>query len=192
MPVKPSALRHKTENLVDSIVFSMPSLKIWPFIFVVSIWSLMWLSIEVAIISSIFVPSEWSISGVIFFVVCFALWSALGVFLIYNILWQLFGKEEIQVTSQSIIISQIVFNYKRSKEYLADHIKDLDLARVGMRDLTLRRGVILVGANSGSISFDYGARTFKFAGCIDEAEAKQILVEIQQRYPQYKKQIQEQ
>jgi hypothetical protein len=38
----------------------------------------------------------------------------------------------------------------------------------------------------GSIAFDYGARTFRFGSGVDEAEAKQILAEIQQKYPQYK------
>ena len=42
------------------------------------------------------------------------------------------------------------------------------------------------GFNVGNISFDYGAKTFKFAGGVEEAEAKQIIAEIQQKFPQYK------
>jgi hypothetical protein len=38
----------------------------------------------------------------------------------------------------------------------------------------------------GSLAFDYGARTFRFGTSIDEAEAKQIVAEIQQKFPQYK------
>jgi hypothetical protein len=37
----------------------------------------------------------------------------------------------------------------------------------------------------GALVFDYGARTIRFADT-DEAEAKQILKEIQRRYGRYK------
>ena len=38
----------------------------------------------------------------------------------------------------------------------------------------------------GIIAFDYGAKKFNFGTGIDEAEAKKILSEIQQRYSQYR------
>lgn len=189
MVVKPPAPKHKTEDLGDKLIISMPSRKILPFILVFGIWSLMWLSVEIGLVPVIFTPSEYNSLGVIFFIIWFIMWNLLGVLLIYNLLWQVVGKEEIQITNQSIIISQVTFGYKRSKEYLAEHIKDLDIARVSMQDLMFRRVAIPLGANFGVLSFDYGARTFKFAGSIDEAEGKQIIAEIQQKYPQYKKQM---
>ncbi len=41
------------------------------------------------------------------------------------------------------------------------------------------------GVGQGIITFDYGAKTFRFGSGLDEAEAKMILSEITQRYPQY-------
>jgi hypothetical protein len=38
----------------------------------------------------------------------------------------------------------------------------------------------------GAVAFDYGAATFRFGAGIDEAEAKQIVAEIQQKFPQYR------
>ncbi len=38
----------------------------------------------------------------------------------------------------------------------------------------------------GLIAFDYGARTFRIGSGVDEAEAKQVILIIQQRFPQYR------
>jgi hypothetical protein len=189
MVVKPPAPKHKTENLADKLIISMPSRKILPFILVFGIWSLMWLGVETGSIAVIFTTREYDFLSVIFFTIWFVIWNLLGGFLLYNLLWQLIGREEIQITNQSITISQVILGYKRSKEYLAEHIKDLDIAWASMQDLIFRRMSVPLVANFGMIAFDYGARTFKFAGGIEEAEAKQIIAEIQQKYPQYKKQM---
>lgn len=186
MPVKPLGPRYKLEDLGDKLVISMPSIKIWPFILVFIYWSFAWGVAEILLIFVIFGAKELDKFDIFSFVIIILLWTVLGALLIYHLAWQLFGKEEIQVTNQSITISRIVFRYKRSKEYLAEYIKDVGLAYVRMQDLIARRWSITQGSNLGSISFDYGARTFRFAGGLDEAEAKQIIAAMQQKYPQYK------
>jgi hypothetical protein len=40
--------------------------------------------------------------------------------------------------------------------------------------------------NNGLLAFDYGSRTFRFGGGVDEAESKQILDEILTHFPQYR------
>lgn len=183
MPVKPFPPKHKTENLANKLIISMPSLKFWPLLFAFFVWGLMWLIIESLIISTIF-SGGLDFSGGAFAVV----WNIIGVFLIYNLLWQLIGKEEIQITNTSIKISYVVFGYKQSKEYLSENIKDLDLARVNMKDVMIPRAPFLWGTSTtGLVSFDYGARTIRFASSIEEAEAKLILAKIQEKYPQYKR-----
>ena len=188
MVVKPSPPKHKTEISDEKLIISMPSKKIFPFIIVFGVWSLIWLSVEIGLVAEIFITQEYNFLGVLFFIFWFILWNLLGAFLLYNLMWQLVGKEEIQVTNGSITISQVIIGYKRSKEYLAEHIKDLDVAWASMDDLTFRRISVPLGANYGMIAFDYGARTFRFAGVVEAAEAKQIIAEIKQKYPQYKNQ----
>jgi len=189
MVVNPPLPKHKTEDLGDKLIISMPSRKILPFILVFGIWSLFWLSMEIGLIAAIFTPSKYNILSVSLFIIWFIFWNLLGAFLLYNLFWQLIGKEEIRITSQSITISQVILGYKRSKEYLAEHMKEFGIARATMHELMFRREGFPIGSNLGMISFDYGARTFKFAGSIEEAEAKQIIAEIQQKFPQYKKQM---
>ncbi|MCC7187756.1 MAG: hypothetical protein IT312_03365 [Anaerolineales bacterium] len=186
MIVKPSTPKHKTEDLGDKLVVSIPSRKIFPFIMVFSIWSLIWLGGEISLIAAMFTSSTYNILSVSIVIVWFIFWTFLGAVLLYNLLWLLIGKEEIQITNQSITISQVVLGYKRSKEYTADYIKDLDIAWASMQDLMYRRISFPLGTSFGMIAFDYGARTFKFASGIEEAEAKQIIAKIQQKYPQYK------
>lgn len=189
MIVKPPAPKHRIEDLGDRLIISMPSKKILPFILVFGVWSLMWLAMEIGLIATIFTPTKYNILNVSLFIIWFVFWNLLGAILLYNLLWQLIGREEIQITNQSITVSQVILGYKRSKEYLAEHIRDLDIAWASMNDLLFRRMSIPIGANFGMIAFDYGARTFKFAGVIEEAEAKQIIAEIQRKYPQYKQQV---
>ncbi len=43
-----------------------------------------------------------------------------------------------------------------------------------------------LGNSVGTLAFDYGAKTFRFGAGIDEAEAKQIVAEIQNKFPQYR------
>src|SRR5258708_2078107 len=126
-------------NFGNILIITMPSRMVWPFILVFCIWSLFWLTMESTLVATIFTSHNPNPFNVITFIIFFAIWNLLGLFLVYNILWQLIGKEEIQITKQSIKISQIVLMYKRSREYLFEHIKDLDLARVSISDLSFQR-----------------------------------------------------
>jgi hypothetical protein len=181
--IKPFAPKHKVEGLSNRLIITMPSLKFMPLLFLFCVWSILWLIFEVLFISNIF-SEGLSLSGGIFVIA----WSILGIFLILNLLWQTIGKEEIQITSTSITVSHVLLGYKRSREYLSENIEGLGLAHVNMKDVILPRGPFLWGTDiTGLVSFDYGARTIRFASSIEEAEAKQIIAEINQKYPQYKK-----
>lgn len=143
----------------------------------------MWLFFEVTIVVSVF-SGETGISGAVFAVI----WSILGVFLLYNLIWLVTSSEEIQITQTSITLNQVVLGYKRSKKYLAEHIKDLELGYISTKEINAGRFML---SNTGLISFDYGAKTYRFANAIEKAEAKQIISKIQNKFPQYKKKIQE-
>ena len=182
MIVKLSSPKHKVVELEDSLIFSIPSLKSLPFLLVLGIWSLMGLVIEIMIISSMF-SGEINLTGIIFALFL----NIIGLFILYHFLWQLVGNEEIQITNKSIKISQVVLGYRRSKEYLLQHIKDFGLAHITTKDIVLHPGPFISTSSIGTIAFDYGPKTFRFAGSIDEAEAKLVIAKILEKYPQYKK-----
>jgi hypothetical protein len=85
------------------------------------------------------------------------------------------------ISRQSIRLARVVPGWNRRKEYLAEHIQDLRVSPQWMPAQYGHRGS-WPGATLGQIAFDYGARTIRFADA-DEAEAKLILAEIQQRFP---------
>lgn len=115
-------------------------------------------------------------------------WAVGFVFASATLVWMLVGKEKIEISTYSIISRHQVFGLGRSKEYLAEHIQDLRaLPTVGYPGFGWgSQRASFWGFQDGMLAFDYGAKTFRLAGGIDEAEAKQILAAIQQRFPQYR------
>jgi hypothetical protein len=103
----------------------------------------------------------------------------------YVWLWNVAGRELIEVRVGSVRLSRQVLGWGRARDYVAEHIQDL---RVSPQTRSSWLGWQHSGspfALSGQLAFDYGARTIRF-GDADEAEARQILAEIGQRFPQYR------
>ena len=94
------------------------------------------------------------------------------------------GREVIDVSPHSIRLARRVPGWGRTKEYLAEHIQDLRVSPQVQPDWFMRRGTWGT-AIIGQLAFDYGAATIHFFDA-DEAEAKIVLAEIQQRFPQYR------
>jgi hypothetical protein len=116
-------------------------------------------------------------------------WTIGGGYVMYILFWQLSGSEIIQVSNSGITTSRSILGFGLfPKEYSSEHIKELRVsASVNTNDLFgWSRASRFYGTGGGIIAFDYGAKTVNFGTGIDEAEAKQILSEIQQRYPQYR------
>jgi hypothetical protein len=73
------------------------------------------------------------------------------------------------------------------REYSAEHIKALRIStNMNANDIFgWSRAGRFYGLGGGFIAFDYGSKTINIGSGIDEAEAKQILAEITQRFPLY-------
>ncbi len=102
-----------------------------------------------------------------------------------KVLWQFFGKEIVEIGPSSIKIDHQLLGFRRSKEYATDHIKDLRTFPSERGRFEWDIGAHLWNRIYGTIGFDYGAKTIRFASSLDMAEAKHILTAIQQRFPQY-------
>jgi len=187
MPVKLPALKHISKDLGDKFVILLPKPKYWLVILIASFYTLFLIPFEISTLFGLIQSIKTSSSDLRPFLIGIVLSSVALAVLIYFLVDQLFGKEEIQITSSSIKISTKFYGFRISKEYSAQNVKSLSLARVGIRDIfPLGVSSFMPGFNVGNISFDYGAKTFKFAGGVEEAEAKQIIAEIQQKFSQYK------
>jgi hypothetical protein len=178
MPVKPFAPRHSSKEIEDRLITSIPSRKSW--------YLIISLSISIVAVAAEMFIGLMVIRGISLAFIWIAVWTIVGAFVIYIFLWQIFGKEEIQITVSSITISKIVITFRRSKEYANEYIKDLRISPMGMNEGTSSRLSAAFGYGGGIIVFDYGAGTIRMGSNIDEAEGKQIIAEIQQKFPQYK------
>lgn len=187
MPAKPRAPRYTSEDLGNALLISIPSRKTWKILFF-GIWSAVWISGGIfAIVSALReTVSVREIGGWgIFFSIFWFIFSLLG---IYHFLWQLAGKEEIEIIPDSIQITEVILLLRRSKQYISSHIKDLRTAAEGrIEPYPPADEGFSFNKGTGIIAFDYEGRMIRMGIGIDEAEGRQIIAEIHQRYPQYKK-----
>ena len=189
--VKPIAQRHYSEDIGNRLAITIPSRKNWFLIIFVGVWLIFWLFGEI-FVGWVFLQGimNQNFEGpVLFILIWVTFWTVGGAFTFYVFFWQLVGREEIEITSDSITVSQIVFAFRRSKVYASEHIRDLRTSPMGINELhSWNRAWVFYGIGGGIIAFDYGAGTIRLGSGIDESEGKQIIAEIQQKYPQYKKQ----
>jgi hypothetical protein len=107
----------------------------------------------------------------------------------YILFWQISGREIILVSNTGITTSRSILGFRLfPKEYSSEHIKELRISTsMSSNDIFgWSRASRFYGMGGGLIAFDYGAKTMNFGIGIDEAEAKQILIKIHQRYPRYR------
>jgi hypothetical protein len=186
MPVKPPAPRHTISDLGDHLAVHIPSLKYWPVLLVSSMWFVMWLAMAIGSVVGVFTTKITGPSDVLFAVIWLGIVFGIGMPIVYGFCWQIIGYEEILVSRQAIKIGQVALGLRTQKEYSADYIKDLRSSSADS-DFMGRTFVFPFTKNrSGAVAFDYGAKTFKFGSGVEEAEGKQIIAEIQNKFPQYK------
>jgi hypothetical protein len=183
-----------------TIIF--PAHKDWFQILFMAVWLLIWLGMGIGLVS-ILVTVIGGATGVLgpasvgarttlvitacFLLVFLAIWLSFGALVVYGFLWRLVGKDIIEVSNWSLVVSREVAGLRRSKTYLADRVKNLRLERSGYEhDFPIYRNIRRLLAAYGRIAFDYEAKTFRFGSDIDEAEANQLIAAIQQRFPQYR------
>ncbi len=187
MPIKPYSARHTTDDLGDTLRINIPSQKQWFLILFMGFWLIGWAFGEISTLGMLFGGQGFGGQGP-FMIAWLGGWTIGGAWAIYILAWQLFGKEVIEISNQAIITNRVVFGLGFPKEYSVEHIKVLRIsANVNANDMFgWSRAGRLYGLSGGLIAFDYGSKTINFGSGIDEAEAKQILAEITQRFPQYR------
>lgn len=190
--IQPPSRRYQSTNRSGNLEITIPSTKRWFMIAFLAFWLIGWafgeITAGIMLVGGLITLltqngtdlSAFSFVG-LFMLVWFTLWTIGGITAIYTLFWSLAGKEVIQVNLQGITIRKQIFGMGRSKEYLADYIKDLRISPPP-HNRYRRRGFVFA---SGIIGFDYGAKTFRFGNGVDEAEAKLILAEIKRHSPQY-------
>jgi hypothetical protein len=200
--------RHHMQEEGASLKITIPSRKNYFIIFFLGFWLTFWAFGEIMALGIVFggiLQLLFNTSGVlpeigagglagllgggVFMLVWLSGWTVGGGFVFYTFLWQLTGKENIEISHDIIKIQNAIFRFGRTKEYAAKHIKDLRVSPAvvdNFHPFGWSRASFVWGRPNGLLAFDYGAKTFRFGGGIDEAEAKQILEKIAGRFPQFR------
>ena len=200
--IEPPPPCYTIEELGDSLRITVAGAKNCSGISLLGLWLVPWVIVEIVICGVLFSGLTALLQGELLesnsdnVLICvvgpallagFTFWTIRGVLAISQLVWQLSGREVIEVSNLSIKIQRQELGLGRPNEYWAEHIKDLRIVPGMYFPFSFLKGraASFWVPVEGPIVFDYGARTVRFGLGVDEAEAKQILAAIQLRFPRY-------
>jgi hypothetical protein len=161
---------------------TLPARRNWLILIFLSAWLVGWAFGEVMVPTQLF--SKSSRTGIDPFMLAWlAMWTLGGAFAVYVWLWNLVGREVIDVDSESLRIKREVVRWGRVRDFALTHVRDLRVAPLTFNPMDFSSGLRFWGVGGGAIAFDHGARTYRFGSALDEAEAKQVLARIAERVP---------
>ena len=106
-------------------------------------------------------------------------WSVGGLLAARAVVWMLFGREVIELRDSELAVRREALGIGRTRAYDLGAIKNLRAAAPAL--LAGRGSFGALGGTSGTIAFDYGPKTIRCGGGLDEAEAGQIVELFKQR-----------
>lgn len=180
MKVEPASPRFSLSPMPDGISASIPARKNWFYCLFLPLWLCGWGLGEFTAIHEIA-----SGKGMPFVLVWLAGWSVGGCWAVCMLLWQLAGREVITVTAGELVYRVAFCGIGRTRRFSLPEIRRL-------RAVDYSNGVFshqnkwsppLFGSGVGPIAFDYGARTYRMAPSLDEAEGYHLVLALREFLP---------
>ena len=121
--------------------------------------------------------------GDLFLMAWLTIWTVGGAGAVYTWLWSAVGKEIVHLRPDALTVKRDVLGFGRTQEYDLAHVRNLRVSGGVPADaFSWKSGMRTWGSGQGIIAFDYGAKTFRFGGSLDEAEAAQLISDLKQRH----------
>jgi hypothetical protein len=114
-----------------------------------------------------------------FLVFWLAAWTVGGASTIISWLWMAFGREIVALRPGELSIRREVLGLGLRKEFDLTRVRNLRVSESSNEGSAGGRSWNFGG---GLVAFDYGAKTFRFGGAIDEAEASQVVADLRARH----------
>lgn len=171
--------RSQIENTNDGLRISIPVKKNYFLLLFLSFWLFGWVFGEGMSLTEL-TSGKSSADGFLFFWLC--AWTVGGVFAIGTWLWNLKGKEVININSIELQHIRQVMGLRWSREYELSSVTNLRTQAPAYSMFGSRGGMDFWGLAGGVIAFDYGPNTYRFGVQLDEAEANHIVSVVKQRY----------
>jgi hypothetical protein len=163
------------QDNITSLVITIPTKKNVFIIGFFCVWLLFWLLGETMVSGSILGGNQQSFGPFGIFWLCG--WTIGGAFAISVLIWNLFGKEIITFSMGAMTIQRKGSVFYKAKTYDLNEAHNFKIDPVPQMDYFNRNRSVnnVFNPNTGTIKFDYGMKTIRFAEYMDEAEAFYIL-----------------
>lgn len=171
---------------ITNLQIIIPAKRNWFIIIFIGAWLCMWLAGEVFALAMIG-GSVLGHSPAGFFIVFWVVaWTAGGFMAFRFFLWSVAGKEIVTIGQGTMMIEKKGALLAKPKTYDLKEVKNIRVQEdipdyMGPFGGFPRSGFGKL-YSGGTIRFDYGLQTVKFAGGIDEAEAKYILGRVKEKH----------
>jgi hypothetical protein len=178
---QPADSRITITDTTQGLRIVIPGRRSWFVIGFLGFWICGWAVAEVMVPMQVLqgdAPPE----GESFMLAWFVVWTLGGLLAIYAWLWQAMGKEIVTAQGQTFTTRRDIGGFGFDKEYDLLQMRDLQVGQVGFNPLDFSSSLQLWGVGGGVIAFDYGDRTYRFGAGLDEAEAKEVVTALKQRY----------
>jgi hypothetical protein len=164
------------EDNFDSVTINIPIKRNYFITIFLCFWLCGWFVGESFALSSLF--GLGNNAPQLFLLVWVCGWTLGGIFVIKTVLWQIAGKEIIEVGKGVLIIKKKGDWFKKARTYDLNECKAFRVKEDALfNTFGMLGGRRPFGGNtpSGTINFDYGMKTIKFGEGVEEAEAKYLL-----------------
>jgi hypothetical protein len=181
---KPFSGRARIFRSGNTLEINIPTKKNWFIIIFMSAWLCGWLMGEIFAITAL-LADDTPAEGSAFLTFWLVGWTIGGFFALSVLLWSLTGLEIVKVENGILEVGRQIFSLKKTKKYQISEIKHLTTNPAVDNDIWgmgYQRN--LFGLKGGALKFDYGLKTLKFSGGIDEAEGR-IIIEAFKRNPNF-------
>lgn len=177
MHIEPPLPRYKIENKAAGDVSAViRARKNWFIILFLGVWLGGWFMGEASAIQELS-RAETANGFIAFWLVG---WTIAGCGALLVLLWQLFGQETVSVRQGFFIHKVEVLWLHRTRSFTLSKVQRLRSVEFATGLFTHRAAWMppVFGSGLGAVAFDYGARTFRLAPSLDEAEARALVEQL--------------
>jgi len=183
MQVELQVPRFRSEVTPQGLRIVIPARRNWLILLFLIAWLGGWVMGEVTVSKQLLNSTDKT--PVAFLSLWLVGWTIGGIFAVGATLWQLVGREVLTIDSLSLLYRVDAFGIGRSRSFRAADVKNVRSTEYAFSPFMNQRTLFppIVGAGYGPVAFDYGARTFRIAPSLDEAEARILVGELTSRLP---------
>jgi len=179
--VVPGRSRAVVSHVPGGVRVVIPTRKRWFDLLFAPVWLVGWAMGEYSALGAIFGepdgPTPW------FLVLWLVIWTFGGVAVLGAFVYGAFGREVIEAAGGTLRVRREALGLGRTLEYAAHDVRRVRVSPAPNDSFSWPGGLQSWGSGRGLIAFDHGARTIRFCGGVEEAEAERIAGLLRERLP---------